>query len=99
LTQKRLTKELLYVDKIECTILEVKVEEGLGTTIDVILSNGELRVGDKIMLYGLAGPIITQIRALLTPPPSREMRVKVSLNLYFFFLIYLINSEKKIKLN
>lgn len=77
LTQKRMSKQLKYVsDTIEATVLEVKVVEGLGTTIDVILSNGKLKEGDRIVICGLNGPIVTNIRALLTPQPLREMRVK-----------------------
>jgi translation initiation factor 5B len=76
LTQERMTEKLMYLSELECTVLEVKVIEGLGTTIDVILSNGVLHEGDRIVLCGLNGPIITNIRALLTPEPMKEMRVK-----------------------
>ncbi|KAI8074061.1 hypothetical protein BC940DRAFT_231683 [Gongronella butleri] len=76
LTQSRMSDKLMYITELECTVLEVKVIEGLGTTIDVVLVNGWLREGDKIVVCGLNGPIVTQVRALLTPQPLRELRVK-----------------------
>ncbi|GAQ11377.1 eukaryotic translation initiation factor 5B [Aspergillus lentulus] len=76
LTQERMTNSLMYLSEVECTVLEVKVIEGLGTTIDVVLSNGILREGDRIVLCGLNGPIATNIRALLTPAPLKELRLK-----------------------
>ena len=76
LTQERMTNQLMYLSEVECTVLEVKVIEGLGTTIDVVLSNGVLREGDRIVLCGLNGAIATNIRALLTPAPLKELRLK-----------------------
>ncbi|KAL4075578.1 hypothetical protein J3A83DRAFT_4356844 [Scleroderma citrinum] len=76
LTQQRMSDRLMYLSELECTVLEVKVVEGLGTTIDVVLSNGILREGERIVVCGLNGPIVTQVRALLTPQPLRELRIK-----------------------
>jgi translation initiation factor 5B len=78
LTQKRMSDRLMYLSEVECTVLEVKVLEGLGTTVDVVLTNGVLREGERIVLCGMNGPILTQIRALLTPEPLRELRIKAS---------------------
>jgi translation initiation factor 5B len=76
LTQERMANSLMYLSEVEATVLEVKVIEGLGTTIDVILSNGVLQRGDRIVLCGTNGPISTNIRALLTPAEMKELRVK-----------------------
>ena len=76
LTQERMTNKLMYLSEVECTVLEVKVIEGLGTTIDAVLSNGVLREGDTVVLCGLNGAISTRIRALLTPAPLKELRLK-----------------------
>ena len=76
LTQDLMGAKLECREELECTVIEVKNIEGLGTTIDVVLLNGTLREGDTIVLAGLGGPIVTTIRALLTPQPMKEMRVK-----------------------
>eukprot|EP01135_Chromosphaera_perkinsii_P006975 Nk52_evm1s642 gene=Nk52_evmTU1s642 len=76
LTQKMMTERLALTANVECTVLEVKVAPGHGYTIDVILSNGELKEGQTICCCGNDGAIVTQIRALLMPEPLKEMRVK-----------------------
>lgn len=76
LTQERMVGSLMYLSEVQCTVLEVKAIEGFGMTIDVVLSNGILREGDRIVLCGINGPIVTNIRALLTPAPLKELRLK-----------------------
>ncbi|KAK4450701.1 hypothetical protein QBC34DRAFT_296676 [Podospora aff. communis PSN243] len=76
LTQERMVGSLMYLSEVQATVLEVKQIEGFGMTIDVILSNGILREGDRIVLCGVEGVIKTNIRALLTPAPMKELRLK-----------------------
>ncbi|KAF3434977.1 hypothetical protein FNV43_RR22064 [Rhamnella rubrinervis] len=75
-SQKTMVEKLTYNNEVQCTVLEVKVVEGHGTTIDVVLVNGVLHEGDQIIVCGMQGPIVTTIRALLTPHPMKELRVK-----------------------
>ena len=49
------------------TILEVKEEKGLGTTIDVIIYEGTLRKNDEIIFGTLNGAAKVKIRGLLKP--------------------------------
>jgi translation initiation factor 5B len=75
-TQMHMAKRLKSKKELQCTVLEVKVEQGVGITLDVILVNGVLHVNDTIVIAGMNGPITTHIRALLTPEPLKELRVK-----------------------
>ena len=76
IAQRKLWQQLMWCANLQCTVLEVKAIDGLGMTVDVLVVNGYLREGDKAVFCTLDGPIVTEIRGLLTPPPSREMRVK-----------------------
>ena len=54
----------------------MKAIGGFGTTIDVCLVNGRLKFGQTIILPGTEGPIVTTVRALLTPSKMQDLRVK-----------------------
>lgn len=80
LCSKFLKNRLLYKkDSFDCTVLEVKNEEGFGSTIDVVLSNGVINENDKICLCGFKAPIVTTVRTLLTFESGKESRVKNAL--------------------
>jgi len=57
------------------TVLEVKDYKGLGTTIDVILYDGEISTGDWLAVAADT-IIVTKVRALLKPNPMKEIRVE-----------------------
>ncbi|MCG3107839.1 putative translation initiation factor IF-2 [Metallosphaera sp. J1] len=76
LTQQYLKTRLRVVEgPAKGVILEVKEEQGLGHTIDVIIYDGILRKNDTIVLGGINGVIVTKIRNILLPAPLQDMRM------------------------
>ena len=55
-------------------VLEVKEEPGLGSTANVILLNGILRIGDNIVVAKRDGALLTNVKALFLPKPLDEIR-------------------------
>ena len=75
LTQQYMTDKLqVTADHALGTVLEVKEEVGLGTTINAIVYDGVLRSEDDIVIGGKEGPLTTSIRAILLPQPLDEIR-------------------------
>ncbi|MBR9678909.1 MAG: translation initiation factor IF-2 [Nanoarchaeota archaeon] len=76
LSQKYLTNKLEINTNSEGkgSILEIKEEKGLGLTIDVILYDGTLSVGDTLIIAGEKKATKTKIKALLKPAPLTELR-------------------------
>lgn len=75
LTQQFLEQKLQVTDGLaKGTVLEVKEDVGLGTTINAIIYDGTLHADDTIVIGGRDGPIATKIRAILTPQPLEEIR-------------------------
>lgn len=75
-SQTFLAKRLSYTEEMQATVLEVKAIGGFGTTIDVVLVNGRLKFGSTLVLAGTDGPIVTTVKALLTPSKMQDLRVK-----------------------
>ena len=58
------------------TVLEVTDERGFGTTIDVVLFDGQIQEDDTIVVGAMGEPIVTEVRALLKPRPLAEIRTE-----------------------
>lgn len=56
------------------TVLEVKEDVGLGTTVDAIIYSGTIRKEDTLIFGTQDDPLITKIKALLKPKPLDEIR-------------------------
>ncbi len=67
------------------SIIEKKEEKGLGTTLDVILYNGTLRINDTVAFATSIGIGTAKIRALLKPKALQEMRESSSKFYYVDF--------------
>jgi translation initiation factor 5B len=80
LAQKYLGDKLIIElnDNAKGTILEVKDEKGLGITMDAIIYDGNLKIGDTIVLGTMNEPIVTKVKALFEPNPLAEMMDKKS---------------------
>jgi translation initiation factor 5B len=75
LAQRYLEKELKTEEgPAEGTILEVKEERGIGTTIDVIIFKGTIKKGDTVVIGTRGEPLVTKVKALLRPKPLDEIR-------------------------
>ncbi len=75
LTQQYLRHRLAVTEgPAKGTVLEVREEVGLGTTINAIIYDGILKRGDTIVVGGKSGPILTKVRAILLPKPLDEIR-------------------------
>ena len=55
-------------------VLELQEEVGMGQTANIILTDGTLHVGDKIVIVKRDGAAQTKVKALFMPKPLDEMR-------------------------
>lgn len=78
LTQNWLTKKITFnKNKMRASIMEVSRDSKLGWTMDIILANGQLNVGDKVAVGTKDGAKIITIKNMLLPPPfATKSKVK-----------------------
>ena len=78
ISQNWMSKNITYQDTLDATIMESILDPKLGWILDVILSNGTLKIGDKITVTSQDGVKISSIRNILTPPHLTQDRHKIS---------------------
>ena len=76
LAQRFLKDKLELSERAMGNVLEVKEIRGLGTTIDAIIYDGSINVGDTLIVGSKNGCIVTKIKALLKPPELKELRIE-----------------------
>jgi len=76
LTQRYMENRLRFAEgPAKGVVLEVKEEQGLGHTLDVIIYDGVLRKNDMIVVGGLNKVIVTKVRSIFVPKPLQDIRV------------------------
>ena len=80
ISEVELTEQITLTDQLKCIVMEKKVVDNMGITIDALLISGTLNKGDNILIKTNNGQVKTQIRNLLTPPPNCESRVATIYN-------------------
>jgi len=77
LSQRFMEKRLeLGMGEGKGTVLEVKEEKGLGSTVDIVLYDGTIAKGDEIIYLTRDGVKRTKVRALLEPNLAKGARDK-----------------------
>lgn len=76
LTQKLMNTQLTISDEFKCNVMDVYDEEGIGPNINVILSDGRLKVGEKIVVATMDGPLETTVKGILVINNNKKMKYK-----------------------
>ncbi|MGA2198581.1 MAG: GTP-binding protein, partial [Nitrososphaerales archaeon] len=77
LAQQFLAEKLVTIDengRARGIILELQEEVGIGETANMILTDGKLKVGDRLVLVKKEGAVESRVKALFMPKPLDEMR-------------------------
>jgi len=74
LTTKLSLEEAGVAGRAKGIVLELQEEVGMGETANIILTDGTLHVGDKIIIVKRDGTAQSKVKALFMPKPLDEMR-------------------------
>jgi translation initiation factor 5B len=78
ISQNWMSGKIKYKEELDATIMESVQDPKLGWALDVILSNGTISIGDKIVVTTQDGIKVSTIRNIFTPPPLAQDRHKVT---------------------
>jgi translation initiation factor 5B len=76
ISQNWMNKKLTLKKKFKATILESKKDKKEGWIIDIILSNGQINIGDKFAVSTKEGPKIITIRNILLPDGKNYKQIQ-----------------------
>ncbi len=77
LAQRYLEDKIAFKDiEGRGTIIELKKEESLGTTLDTVLYQGTLNKGDAVALNTRSGPAVTKVKAMLVNSRGRSKKMQ-----------------------
>lgn len=62
ISQNWMKKKIKFKDTLEATVLKSDFNKNTGWTLKIIISNGKLQVGNKIIIQTFKGPVISTIR-------------------------------------
>jgi len=86
-SQTVMTKQIEWVDELECVAMEITNVEGYGYTLDCVLKNGQLTRGDIIKLRVQDNStILTKVKNILTVPENKDSKSNIK---------YILNSTIK----
>ncbi len=76
LSQQYLKSQLILhaTEAAKGTVLEVKKESGLGTTLDVIIYDGVIKTDDEFVVLTMEGPTTSRVKGLYIPETLDEIR-------------------------
>lgn len=76
ISQTWMNKKITFKNKFKATILESKKDKKDGWIINIILTNGEIKIGDKFAVSTKEGPKIITVRNLFLPDENKFSQVE-----------------------